>query len=292
MRLLPALVERILSDEPNISKYDAVLVDEGQDFLPYWWNVLRKICKNEGEMLLVADATQDIYETASSWTDDAMKGAGFAGTWNELPVSYRLPQQALKQARIFAETYLPGKDTALPNRKQNDLELEPTSLKWVQIDEERAAECCVDETLKLFTKDTLNDMAISDATFLCGTKEFGYDYVRILGSKGIRSVHTFAHDVRECRRQKVGFYMGDSRVKATTLHSFKGWEARILVVYVGGKVNRKNLALIYAGLTRLKRSVNGSCLTIVCSIPELASYGKGWQAFEDMTAQLTLRKPA
>jgi len=281
--LLPGLVARILNTDPDIEKFDAVLVDEGQDFMPSWWSVLRKICKPDGEMLLVADATQDIYETASSWTDEAMKGAGFAGSWAELPVSYRLPQEVLKIASSFAETYLPGKDTALPMREQSALELEPTHLKWVQVTEQNAAAACVYEVLELFSQNTLSNMSISDATFLCGTRKLGFEFVKAMGSKGIKTVHTFDADDKESRRQKVGFYMGDARVKATTLHSFKGWEARILVVYVGGKINRKNLALIYAGLTRLKRSANGSCLTIVSSIPELAVFGKEWASFEDHT---------
>ncbi len=53
-------------------------------FSASWWNALRKVCRPGGEMLLVADATQDIYGTARSWTDDAMTGAGFKGDWAEL----------------------------------------------------------------------------------------------------------------------------------------------------------------------------------------------------------------
>ena len=36
----------------------------------------------------------------------------------------------------------------------------------------------------------------------------------------------------EQRREKAGLFMGDARLKATTPHSFKGWETRMLVVYV------------------------------------------------------------
>ena len=49
-------------------RYDAVLVDEGQDFQLEWWNLLRHcVLRDGGEMLLVADRTQDIYQTAG-WT--------------------------------------------------------------------------------------------------------------------------------------------------------------------------------------------------------------------------------
>lgn len=282
---LPNLVDKALTySNDQIPKYDAVLVDEGQDFLPEWWALLRKVCTSDGEMLLVADATQDIYDTATKWTDEKMSGAGFSGPWTELPISYRLPQDALKQASLFAERYLPGEGTSLPQRPQQNLELEPTFLRWIQVDEFSAIQTCVDETFRFFTHSEFQDMAISDTTFLCGTKTQGYSYVKAIGNKGIKSVHTFAENDQECKRQKVGFYMGDARVKATTLHSFKGWESRTLIVYINGKFNRKNLALIYAGLTRLKRSVDGSCLTVVCAIPELSEFGKGWNSFEDKTS--------
>ena len=108
---LPNLVSSILDDSSCItSSYDAVLVDEGQDFMPSWWNVLRKVCKKDGEMLLVADATQDIYGTANSWTDETMVGAGFGGKWAELKISYRLPLLALEYSRKFAEQFLPKED--------------------------------------------------------------------------------------------------------------------------------------------------------------------------------------
>ena len=60
---LPALVSSVLANAVDGELYDAVLVDEGQDFLPAWWDVLRRVCKPGGEMLLVADETQDIYAT-------------------------------------------------------------------------------------------------------------------------------------------------------------------------------------------------------------------------------------
>jgi|SRR5690554_2491537 len=86
---LPKLVSEVIDADQDsmISHYDAVLVDEGQDFRLSWWDVLRKVSKPGGEMLLVADSTQDIYETASAWTDEAMSGAGFRGDWAVLPVS-------------------------------------------------------------------------------------------------------------------------------------------------------------------------------------------------------------
>ena len=78
--------------------------------------------------------------------------------------------------------------------------------------------------------------------------------------------------------------MGDARIKATTLHSFKGWESRAIVIFIGDSVDKKSLALIYTGLTRLKRHTEGSCLTIVSCANELIPYGKTWPKYVDKSA--------
>jgi len=72
----------------GIPPLDAILVDEGQDFLPSWWNVLRLFVSEKGELLLAADTTQDIYGISPSWTDRAMIGSGFpGGTWSSVETS-------------------------------------------------------------------------------------------------------------------------------------------------------------------------------------------------------------
>lgn len=277
---LPHLVSLILDEKGNVSPtYDAVLVDEGQDFLPSWWNVLRKVCKQEGEMLLVADATQDIYGTARSWTDEAMKGAGFSGGWAELKISYRLPQLALDYATKFAQQFLPNDMVDLPVSAQGELSLFPCTLKWVQTRPEMVAEVCRQELFLLAIDAEPDLLSIPDITFLSDTKKSGYDVIEEVGRKGVKTVHTFARDNKESRRQKVGFYMGDSRIKATTLHSFKGWESRAIVIFIGQQVDKKSLALIYTGLTRLKRHTEGSYLTIVSCAEELITYGKTWPVY-------------
>lgn len=280
---LPSLVSHILDKQDNVpTTYDAVLVDEGQDFLPSWWNVLRKVCKKEGEMLLVADATQDIYDNARSWTDKAMKGAGFSGEWAELKISYRLPKLALDYAIKFARQFLPKDMVDLPvadDSKQDELNYYPSTLKWVQTKQELATKVCSEELFQLLIDADSDVISISDITFLSDTKKSGYEVIKELEKKDVKTVHTFAMDEQESRRQKMGFYMGDSRVKATTLHSFKGWESRAIVIFIGRQVDKKSLALIYTGLTRLKKHSKGSYLTVVSCADKLISYGKTWPKY-------------
>ena len=280
---IPSLVKQILnSDLKNeLTTYDAVLVDEGQDFLPEWWNILRKIGNKNCEMLLVADATQDVYDTAKSWTDEAMTGAGFpGGRWAELNTSYRLPPTALTYARKFAEAFLPSTQVDLPEPEQSALDIYPCELKWVQCSRSDAIHNCKQEILSLMKKE---GMAISDITFLCGTQKDGLKLVGLLGELKINVLHTFDVSQKETRRKKMGFYMGDARIKATTLHSFKGWESKALVIFIDDVIDNQSLALIYTGLTRLKRSTEGSLLTIVSSAQKLKSFGKTWPEYIDVS---------
>lgn len=279
---IPALTEKALSS-PYVEKYDAILSDEGQDLHPYWWQVLRKALAPDGEMLLVADVTQDIYERASSWTDEAMLKAGFRGRWGELDISYRLPPAALEMASRFAGRYLPQTRVNMPkpDTQVNMMSgLYPCAMRWIQCAQEKVQEICCREVISMMKlTGTRNDLANADITFLASQTPTGAGIVAELQKLKIETADTFHKDPYERRRQKMAFRMGREKIKATTLHSFKGWEARLLVVQVEKADDPTDLALIYTGLTRLKRHPKGSWITVVCSAPNLAAFGEIWQDY-------------
>jgi len=270
--------------EAGIKLYDAVLVDEGQDFRLEWWDVLRRACAPGGEMLLVADTTQDVYGTAGAWTDQAMLGAGFRGDWSRLRLSYRLPSILVREARRFATEFLAPDLIDLPEDPQLDLELASCQLRWVQTDPEQTVDVCVREMMRLVTAADPDILPITDITFLCDREKIGQAVVAAIEAKGIRVAHTFASDRRAKRRRKVYFFMGAPMPKATTLHSFKGWESRAIVACVEYAARPRARALIYTGLTRLKRHSKGSYLTVVSAAPELDRYGRGWPDFLEAKA--------
>lgn len=277
---LPALVATA-HDQEGAPRYDAILVDEGQDYSPLWWNTLQKFLKPGGEMVLVADATQDIYGTAGAWTDEVMNGAGFRGAWVQLERNYRLPPSALPLISEFADRFLSGEGIDLPVPAQGSLDLYPASFRWVQCHDDDAADICVSELTQLLRFTGNSAFANADLTFLASDVASGSTVVDMLEKNGLECVSTFAKDTQERRREKMGFYMGDARVKATTLHSFKGWESSLLLVQINGSASVQSMALVYAALTRLKRHEHGSHLVVVCSDEGLASYGETWPDFEN-----------
>ena len=277
------LVQRIYDGQSQDSGttplyYDAILVDEGQDFRLNWWQTLRKAMREDGEMLLIADKTQNIYGTANAWTEQAMVGAGFrGGPWAELGTSYRLPPKIIRIVQKFAAQYLADEETDVPHIEQEELDLYPMELRWVQVHPSLGTKTCVDEVRRQMQR-LRADTAIPDVTFLSGG-EVGRKLVEDYERKSVRVLNTFDQRGKEQRRQKLAFFQGDARVKATTLHSFKGWEARHLVLYVENIDRARDRTLLYTALTRLKRDVDGSVLTVVCSCPDLYDFGREW--FDD-----------
>ena len=92
-------------------------------------------------------------------------------------------------------------------------------------------------------------------------------------------IHIFDEDQQEQKSRKMAFFMGDARMKACTIHSFKGWEARYMVIAI---CEDTDLESAYVAMSRLKRHTEGSYLTVVCSNPTLEDFGRTWTAFEKL----------
>jgi hypothetical protein len=277
---IPALVRQALDEaDQDITHYDAILVDEGQDFNLTWWNLLRRARRDGGEMLLTADATQDLYRRSCHWTDESMRGARFDGPWLQLEGCYRFPRELVPYLRQFAEKFLPGSDINLPTEVQGDLFEQHLRLRWLQVQEAVAVDACVQAVCDLPSASPT--VAWADITLLVATHEEGMRCVQALEAppRNIKLNHVFAPDHILQKKLKMAFWMGDARLKAATVHSFKGWEARGMVVHISRAATVGEMAAVYVALSRLRRSERGSLLTVVCSAPELEAYGMAWPEF-------------
>ena len=278
------LVQQLYREDAGregMPKYDAILVDEGQDFLPMWWEALRLALRQGGEMVLVADKTQNIYATAAAWTEDAMANSGFRGPWVELRTSYRLPPAVIPLVARFAGEFLTEEEIDIPEVDEPELaDLFPVDLRWLHVRRESNELCACDQEFRRMMKRLRIDTSVVDITFLAAT-DLGRRFVELQRAKKVRLLHTFDKDKLHSRRQKLWFFQGSEKVKATTLHSFKGWEARHLILFVESVERAKDRALLYTALTRLRRHVRGSCLTVVSTCEALRAYGKSWPDYEE-----------
>lgn len=265
--------------EPD--KYDAILVDEGQDFNPKWWDILKKLLVDGGEMVLCADTTQDIYSTADLWTDDVMRNAGFRGAWAELKQTYRLPDNLIPLANKFAEIFLPQEKVIKSESKTSQQDsfdfgtIEESTLIW-----ENVQSVDTSTFLNAFNKFRNGvvklQLSHSDITILVQTHEIGMTVCEALDQLNLKYIDIFSKDPTESRQKKMWFFKGDTRIKVCTVHSFKGWEAKALLVVWDKMYLEKEYALLYTAITRLK-SGRSSILYVASAEPSLIEYSKLWK---------------
>jgi hypothetical protein len=255
-------------------RFDAVLVDEGQDFSLKWWNLLRQhVRRPNGEMLLVADPTQDVYGKRA-WTDEErMLGAGFSGPWTELRGSYRMPPDLTPLVAEFAQLFLGdwAVNPAVPDdHMQRVGEYKATVKRWVNV---ASGESCGKrlgaEVVRMLRENP--DLAPSDVVFLAHHRE-GLEAVKVITEAGYEVQHVFGMTDRERRERKMRFLGMAPGVKGCTVHSFKGWESRAVLMSVGWGDEARRLA--YVGLTRVKgdRANRSAFVTVVNSDFGLRSF--------------------
>lgn len=274
------LVQDLYTEHAELPKYDAILVDEGQDFDSYWWQTLRHALVDNGEMMLVADKTQNIYGTAGEWTEKAMKEAGFYGPWSELKTSYRLSPSIILLVSRFAKNFLTEEEVDLP-RPQQEFDFSSDELRWVQVrDQRQAIHVCEDE-LKQMMQRIPTDTAFADIVFL-SDKKMGREVAECLKKSNVHVLHTFSENNREGQRQKRAFFQRNvrARIRATTPYSFKGWEARLLVLFVNSISSPKDKAVLYTALTRVRKHELGCHLTVISCCKHLESFGRTWPDFD------------
>lgn len=248
-------------------RFDAVLVDEGQDFYAEWWQALEMACSPEGEMLVVADRTQNLYRRGTAWT---ARMAGFS-TWMTLQGSYRAPADLIPILRSFAERYLAdGADPVyLPSGPAEQLSLGQCDLQWISATDQRALAPLVDEELRRLRLEGVHD---GDIAVLVTSKQCGERLARDLRSTGYRISHIFGED--ESRKKRV-FRPLTGRISLSTIHSYKGWESKatIMVLDSAAKSSTRMNAVVYVGLTRAQASPEGSYLTVINGSKSFEEWG-------------------
>lgn len=244
--------------------WGAILVDEGQDFRLDWWNLLREQIAPGGEMLLVSDPTQNIYGQTPWTEEDHMTGAGFSGPWTDLGDSYRLPSDMVGVIRGFGTTYVGG-DVVGPTVPKREAALPgidvATERRWQNVASPSNLPLKLAEFVASLTR--TDGLDPSEIVVLCGSHRVGERVVRQLDRMGIDIHHIFASDPDERRRRKTRFWPDAAGVKGCTIHSFKGWESRAVVLGIDDGDDAARLA--YVAMTRLQadRGGRGSYIAVV-----------------------------
>lgn len=242
-------------------QFDAILIDEGQDYEEGWYNLLCKFLRERDELLIVCDKKQKIYSQDLSWIDKPMKN--FPGGWRELKTVYRLPKKIGDATNRFSDMF--GLDQSVEVEKYiMSLEYFKRHLKphlvWKNI---RSVEWLshIENAYKQIESAQLEfgEGHPSDIVILLPTRIMGMEAAEYFDKNLHIKVNHVFEDERESKyhNHKKAFRLGDSRLKMSTIHSFKGWEAMHVILLIPEEwKGLGNLdALVYTAMTRTRKTL-------------------------------------
>ena len=256
---------------PNeTNNFDAVLIDEGQDFKEEWFKFIRLFLTENQEALIAIDEKQNIYGREKM----KLKGVG-AGKWGVLKRGYRLNNLHAKIANDFSKRFLSnGEDLETPyielhDEKQQSLPIDPEPKAfWKNVNDIIEAQNQVFKILNYLDKEQKNEF--SDTTVLVSEHSFGLDLKQYLLKKfnnKIKILDIFENKLSNFGRtsvidkqKKMLFKTGTKKLLMCTIKSFKGWERRNIIIVTDSDENNKNKKKyydqeIYTSLTRVREKL-------------------------------------
>jgi hypothetical protein len=240
-------------------KYDAILIDEGQDFHYEWYSMLDKyFLSNRDEVLIVCDKRQNIFERELDWLDKRVTKDGlekFKEPYIDLTVTFRLPKKVALLSNEFSEVFKLNQELKVGRIEDNPVLLHSHHIVWLNINEDAWKYYVFNAFLRLKKE----GYSPSDIVILLPNHELGNLAVKLFKEKNIEANHVFGEDKESSYHpHKKAFWMGDSRLKISTIHSFKGWELLNIVLFIPERApeGHTNLdAIVYTALTRTRENL-------------------------------------
>lgn len=256
--IVPNMVLDLIKGK-NYEKYDAILIDEGQDYYIEWYQMLSQFLTNRDEVVVVCDKKQNIYGRDMEWLDKRRRGVEKFGEWTELKTIVRMPEKIASITKKFSEIFKLNQEVKVDNIERPDLfkQFEEHFLWWNILPFEWLQK--IEEAFNMI-RSYVGSSHISDTVVLLPDRIFGLQCVSYFKDKmNIEVNHIFEtdNDIRS-RKHKKSFWMGDSRLKISTIHSFKGWEVLNVILFIPeefyGSQELYN-RVIYTALTRTRQNL-------------------------------------
>ena len=239
--VVPKKVLEILA-ENEWEKYDAILIDEGQDFCAEWYSMLCRFLTSRDEVVVVCDKKQNIYARELEWLDKRFgkrvdkqsRVVKFSDKWIDLRQIIRLPEQVAKISKEFSEKFNLNQDIKVGSiEKPNLFNQFQDHVVWWNIRNGNHWLDKVDNAFEIIKNQATHNHP-SDTAILLLYKNWGFECVEHFKSeKNVFVNHVFEDDNdAKWHKHKKAFWMGDSRLKMSTIHSFKGWEAQNVIVVI------------------------------------------------------------
>jgi len=251
-------------------QYDAILIDEGQDFNKLWYDCLCEFLSDNNELLLVIDEKQNLYKRDNQWVDK-MTGTKFRGRWRVLKQCFRFPKLTIDKANEFANRFLSNIKSEI-EEAQYELKFFTPHIIWKNINEDSDVLPIVVKMVKFLIEE--KHLHYEDIILLLPTHKEGWKFVKWFSGVLDYKVNHVFEDEEKQHEHKWAFKMGEEGIKMSTIHSFKGWEIPtvILITPKSGSGFFGSLdQLIYSSITRARTN-----LIVLNRHQKYFEYGKSW----------------
>ena len=259
---LPDIIEKMEKGEAILPTYDAVLIDEGQDFEADWLRLVSLLINEDTQsLLLVEDRAQTIYNRKRSYLQDT--GFSFQGRSKVLTINYRNSQQIVKFAWDFYREHSVFKNKVVNRELDGEIIApqstkrkgpEPGIIKAANFFEEIRLVARQIKKLHEERKVPLEEMLILYRVKRTHTYPIVDIIKRTLSDSDIPFYWITENDV-----SKRSFAKEDGKVKISTIDSSKGLDFQaVFIVNVDSmpfplEENReREVSLLYIGMTRAK----------------------------------------
>lgn len=273
-------------DAKELKKYDAILVDEVQDYLTPWLQLLRKyFLKENGEFIVFGDPKQNIYHRELDKRGD-IRLEFIPGLWNhELDKSMRFSNPSLANLAMAFQQQFYGESETINLLNENSMNdgFQFNLMKYHNLDKidtiENLAHNIYDICKNFIESHSLN---IEDVVILAPQtavlRQIDYLYRRETGKsttvtfvskEGVDNItrhsqlasYEYKRDYDRLEKvEKNRFTMATHHLKLSTIQSFKGWEAQTVICIIQNDAySDDNIItspeLIYTGIARAKENL-------------------------------------
>ncbi|MBY0121470.1 nuclease-related domain-containing DEAD/DEAH box helicase [Bacillus sp. S/N-304-OC-R1] len=259
---IPSMIEKLELGQAILPMYDAILIDEGQDFQGDWFGLVSQLLNPDTKsLLLVEDRAQTIYKRKRSYVQDT--GLSFQGRSKVLSINYRNTAQIVKFAWDFYQKHSALKNKVVSKEHEGEIiapqstrrkGVEPAIVKTDSFFKE--AKIVVRQIQKLHEQ---YKVPFSEMLILYRVKKtYQMNYIdvlkRALDQEGIRY-----YWLTENSESKRKFEREEDSVKISTIDSSKGLDFQaVFIVNIDNMPfaleddKEREASLLYIGMTRAK----------------------------------------
>ncbi|MGD6967423.1 3'-5' exonuclease [Rossellomorea vietnamensis] len=259
---IPAVLEKLKNGEAILPTYDAILIDEGQDFESEWFELVSSLLNPDTKsLLLVEDRAQSIYKRKRSYVQDT--GLNFRGRSKVLNINYRNTAQIVKFAWDFYQSHSSLKNKVVAKDFEGEI-IAPQSTRRKGVDPAILKADSFFTEAKIVAKQIKKlheqkKVPLSEMLILYRVKKtYKMSYVDVL-KDALKAEGIDYFWITENSESKRKFEKDDERVKISTIDSSKGLDFQAVFI-----VNLDNMpfaleedvereaSLLYIGMTRAK----------------------------------------